>query len=403
VDGADAAQQVRTFLKDHGSRVSQAKALLDMLAGNPSKAALQVVLAAARRTKQRTVQEHAGILVGIIAERRGWTTEELADRTIPTGGFDDSGVLELDCGRDRTYSLRLGEVDALLLLNPEGKEVKALPAPRLDEEKPVIDAAKKLVSTARKEVKQVFAAQRERLHEAMCLGRRWKAEDWETFIARHPLVGRLAQRLIWIGLDEQDRPRGSFRPLGDGSYSNAADEAVDLAAFAQVQLAHRSLLDAKSIDAWQRHLADYEVAAPFDQIGRELPVLADTQRSAHEIRDREGWMIETFKLRGAATKLGYVRGSAVDGEWFMTYERPYRAAGIVAELEFTGSSLPEKNVPAALTTLSFRRVRGGSDHGPAIELSKVPPVLLAECWQDLRDIAAKGSGFDADWRNKAHG
>ncbi|MES2056914.1 MAG: DUF4132 domain-containing protein [Pseudomonadota bacterium] len=402
VDGADAAQKVRPFLKDHGARTSQAKALLEMLASNPAGAALQLVLAAANRSKQRSVQAHAGTLVEAVADRRGWSAEELADRTVPTAGLDADGTVDLDCGRDRIYALRLDGADGLVLVNADGKEVKALPAPRIDEEKPLIEAAKKLVSTARKESKQVFASQTERMREAMYLGRRWRREDWESFLAAHPLVGRLARRLIWLGVDGEGRVAGAFRPLGDGSYTDAADEDVALAGFADVQLAHRSLLDADAIGAWQRHLADYEVVPPFDQVGRALPEVTETMGGKQEIRDREGWMIETFKLRGIATKLGYVRGAAGDGGWFTGYERPYRSAAIVAEIEFSGSPLPEENTLAALHTLSFRVLRDNGYHGRQLTLKEVPPVLLAETWQDLHDIAAKGSGFDPDWQKKVH-
>lgn len=403
VNGADAAQKVRPFLKDHGARVSQAKALIETLASNPASAALQVVLAAANRSKQRSVQAHAGALIEAVAERHGWSAEELADRTVPTAGLDADGALDLDCGRDRTYALRLDAADALVLLNGEGKEVKALPGPRIDEEKALLDAAKKLVSTARKETKQVFAGQIERLREAMCLGRRWQREDWESFLANHPLVGRLARRLLWLGLDGDGKVVAVFRPLGDGTHSDVADEDVDLAGFAEIQLAHSSLLDAEAIAAWRGHLADYEIAPPFDQIGRALPELTDALRTVREIRDREGWMIETFQLRGVATKLGYVRGAAGDGGWFTSYERPYRGAGIVADIEFSGSPLPEENAPAALHSLSFRLLRGNGYHGRQLALSEVPPVLLAETWQDLHDIAAKGSGLDPDWQKKVNG
>jgi hypothetical protein len=399
VNGADAAQKARPFLKDHGARTSQAKALLETLASNPSSAALQVVLSAANRSKQRSVQAHAGALIEAVAERHGWSAEELADRTIPTGGLDADGTLDLDCGRDRTYALRLDANDAVVLANPEGKEVKSLPTPRIDDEKPLIDAAKKLSTNARKEVKQVFAGQTERLREAMALGRHWPREDWESFIAGHPLVGRLAQRLIWLGLDA-DATATAFRPLGDGSFTDAADEDVDVSAFAKVQLAHRSLLLPDAIEAWRKHLADYEIQPPFDQIGRDLPSLTASMATHRDIRDREGWIIETFQLRGIANKLGYVRGAAGDGGWFTTYERPYRGAGMVAEIEFSGSPLPEENAPAVLHALSFRLLRENGYHGRQLALKEVPPVLLAETWQDLHDIAAKGSGFDPEWQKK---
>ncbi|WP_147160637.1 DUF4132 domain-containing protein [Novosphingobium sediminis] len=402
VNGADAAQRVRAFLKDHGARVAQSKALLEALAANGSSAALQVVLAASNRSKQKSVQAHAGALIDAIADQNGWSAAQLADRTVPTAGFDADGVVELDCGEGRTYVARLDEQDALVLLNADGREVKALPGPRIDEERPVVEAAKKLLSNARKETKQVFAAQTERLKEAMCLQRSWPREDWESFVAGHPIVGRIAARLVWQGYDHEAQSLGLFRPLGDGSYTDAEDGDVDIAAFAEVRLTHSSLLDTAAIAAWRRHLTDYAVQPPFDQLGRDLPLLDPADYGNRSISDREGWMIETFKLRGVATKLGWQRGPAQDGGWFLTYEKAYREAGLQVEIEFTGSPLPEENRPSALQSLHFRKLRGAGSGGTAVALRDVPPVLLAECWRDYHDIAAKGTGFDTDWNKKAY-
>ena len=403
VNGADAAQRIRPFLKDHGSRTSQAKALLEVLAAIGSSAALQALLGAANRMKQRSVQDFAGTLVDDIAARNGWTPAQLADRTVPTGGFDSDGTQDLDCGLDRTYRLQFDATDAIIICNPDGREVKALPGPRVDDEKPLVDAAKKQLSNARKEVKQVLAAQTLRLQEAMFLERAWDVTEWESFIAGHPLVGRIAVRLVWQGLDSEGRTLGLFRPLGDGSYTDPDDNDVALSDFATIRLAHSSLMTAGDIARWRQHLEDYAVAAPFDQIGRELPVLSITQAKERKITDREGWMIENFKLRGAATKLGYQRGSAQDGGWFMTYEKMFRDAGVMVEIEFTGSPLPEVNEPGALISLAFCKLRGGVSGG-YLTLDEVPPVLLAESWRDLHDIADKGTGLDPDWKKKAdHG
>jgi hypothetical protein len=402
VNGADAAQRIRAFLKDHGSRVSQAKALLELLAAIGSGPALQLLLSAANRSKQRSVQAHAAALVEAVAERNGWSAAQLADRTVPTGGFDADGTQELECGENRSYRLQIDARDAVIILNADGREVKSLPGPRIDEERPAVEAAKKQLATARKEVKQVLAAQTERLQEAMCLQRSWPRAEWESFVAGHPIVGRLATRLVWQGLDAGGQPTGTFRPLGDGSYTDAADAGVNLAELDHVRLAHSSLLDAKTVAAWRAHLADYAVEPSFDQLGRDLPQLGDGQEKARTITDREGWMIESFKLRGTATKLGYQRGPAQDGGWFVTYEKNFREAGLLAEIEFTGSSLPEESRPTALQSLSFRKLRGDGAPGGQVALGDVPPVLLAECWRDLHDVAARGEGFDPEWQKKAY-
>jgi Domain of unknown function (DUF4132) len=401
LEGVDAAPRIRSFLKDHGARTSQARALLDVLSSIGTPATLQVLLSTADRLKQKSVQAHAAALIQDIAERRGWTAGELADRTVPTGGLDENGVLDLDCGQDRMYVARLDEEDRLILLNAAGKEVKALPAPRIDEEKPLIDGAKKALSNARKEVKQVVTAQTERLREAMCMERGWTGEDWVDYIAAHPILGRLAARLIWIGLDEDGAQVASFRPLGDGTFTNAADEDVEPTGFATVKLAHSTLLDTETRAAWQTHLGDYAVVPLFDQLARTLPEMTEAMRRQRSIADREGYMIESFRLRSAATKLGYQRGPAEDGGCFYTYTRPMRDAGLVAEIQFTGSYLPEENIASALISLSFARLLPNGRSGQPVDLGSVPEVLLAESWCDLHEMADKGTGYDADWQKKA--
>ncbi len=37
-----------------------------------------------------------------------------------------------------------------------------------------------------------------------------------------------------------------------------------------------------------------------------------------------------------------------------------------------------------------------------MSLGEVPAVLLTECWNDIRQIAAEGPGFDADWEKKGY-
>ena len=401
VEGSDAGPRIRAFLKNHGSRTSQAKALLDVLANIGTPAALQVLLQTADRLKQKSVQAHAARLIEEVADRRGWSPGELADRTVPTGGLDEDGVLQLECGSERIYTARLDEEDRLALFNPAGKEVKALPPARMDEEQSEVAASKKALSKARKEVKQVIAAQTERFREAMCMERSWSSEDWVNYVAGHPIVGRLAARLVWFGIDADGDQIASFRPLGDGSYTDAQDEDVNPSDFSAIKLAHSTLLDPDACSAWNTHLADYEIRPLFDQLGRALPEISEATRKQRNINDREGWMIETFRLRGIAAKLGYQRGQAEDGGWFMTYHRVLREAKLVAEIEFTGSALPEENIPAALITLSFRTLREDGRFGAQVAFSQVPDVLLAETWRDYHDMADKGTGFDPDWQRKA--
>jgi hypothetical protein len=289
-----------------------------------------------------------------------------------------------------------------VLRNAEGKAVAALPAARQNDDPASIKEGKALFTACRKEVKQVVDMQTSRLYEAMCAGRAWPLAEWDEYVRRHPVVGRLAQRLVWMRLGADGGPAALFRPTEDGSLIDAADEEVELAPDARIGLAHACLLDAESIGAWLAHCKDYKLTPLFAQMARRAPVLADPD--AELIDDRLGWTADTFTLRGAFNKLGYGRGSAEDGGVFMEYTKDFTSMGIQVRIEFSGSYLPEEKLPAALKTLAFVRTGGargyGYGHTGTVQLSKVPPVLLAEAWGDYHAVAAACHGFDPDWARK---
>jgi len=391
-----AAQRVRWYLKTHGRRSSQAAALLDMLAGNATPTALQVVIAASVRLKQKSVQKHAGELVTRFAEDRGWSIDELADRTIPTAGFDDDGVLALPCGDDaRPYSARLVSALTIALTSPQGKTVAGLPAG--DDE--TTKESKKALANAKKELKQIVEMQSGRLHEAMCAGRTWPAADWIACFHDHPVMRRMIERLVWEGLDAEGMSLGLFRPTPEGDFTNAADDRVDIAAFHAVRLAHGAVAGDEAGAAWLAHLRDYEVKPLLPQFGRTRMITPDADRDRTEIDDRKGWVGESLALRGVATKLGYERIIS-DGGGCNEYEKGFPGIGMVAVIEHSGSHAVDENNPVALKALRFRRIGDGRYDGAVVKLGDVPPVLLAECWSDFHAMADKG-WFDPEWEKKA--
>jgi hypothetical protein len=402
--GPDAGALVRRYLKDHGNKVNQSKALLVALARNPSPAAIQIVLSAANRLKQKTVQALAKELIDDIADRRGWTADELGDRTIPTAGFDESGEMELECGEGRLFRAVYRGDGKIDLLNPDGKIVKALPAPRDDADKEPVALAKKALANARKETKQAESLQQQRLYEAMCVERTWNPETWAAYLQRHPIAGRLCQQLVWVGLDADGKTTTSFRPLEDGTLSSHTDEMVSLSGLAALKLGHQAFLLPDDARAWAQHLKDYEVVPLFPQFGKTVLSAAGQSKDATLIEDRKGWMIDSFKLQSGATKLGYERGEVYDGGGFSDYVKRFAGIGVRAVIAFSGSYVgANQSFSCALHGLSFQRISGqGRRANKTLPLPEVPPVLLSEAWGDLHAIAATGTGFDPEWEKKSY-
>ena len=415
MDGAELARAVRdyeaTCWRWQGGHRAQLAALMTALAANGHPDALALLQSAARGHAMRSIQKTATALLEQVARWRGWSADELADRMIPTAGFDDDGALRLSYG-GRTVIARPTPQGGVVLTDAGGKTLKSLPAARAPDDSEGADAAKRRLGSARRQVKAVMSLQTARLYEAMCASRTWPAPEWRELLADHPLVGRLVTRLIWeappaAAPPPDDGARAAraaapppadsaagvrFRPAEDGALLGVDDSAVELAPDAVVRLAHRTALSGAEADAWRRHLADYEVSPPFDQLGATAP---DVPADAVAIQSPGGRRVTTvFALRRAATKRGYQRAPAGDGGWFWNYLKEFPSLGLTATINFSGARLPEEDGPCAVDDLEVRRGRA------PVVLGRVPPVLLAECCADFAALAALGRP-DPHWRPSA--
>lgn len=400
--GREVVAPTERFLREwFGQRAAQGKALIAMLAWVDDPAAVQLVLSVGSRFRTKSFQEEAVRQAQALADRKGWTVDELADRTVPTAGFGDDGVLTLSYG-PRTFTARLLPDLTVELRDPDGTVVKALPAPRRTDDADLAADAKKAFAAARKDVKAIATLQQRRLYEALCTERSWSADDWDRYLLRHPVLGLAVRRLVWVATVDDQEPV-VFRPLDDGSLTGVDDEPVELPEGARVRLAHDSVLDPAAVARWVEHLADYEVTPLFPQLGRGVHALPADAAGRRELDDFTGHVLEAFALRGRALRLGWTRGETVDGGWFLTYDKRFPTLGVVARIEFTGNSLPEENRTVALRTLSFHRSGPDGQGEVGLTVGEVPAVLVSECWHDLRVIAAEGTGFDPDWEKRTAG
>ncbi|MFI5706884.1 DUF4132 domain-containing protein [Kribbella sp. NPDC051620] len=391
-----AAEPVGRYLKEwYGQRAVQGKALIAMLGWIDHPSATQLMLSIGSRFRTKSFQEEATKQAEALAERRGWSLNELADRTIPTAGFGDDGVIELSYG-ERVFTAVLRLDLSIELRAPDGKKISSLPAARQSEDPDVVKAAKKSLTLAKKELKAIVQLQSQRLYEALCTERTWAFDDWQTYLNLHPVVRYLTQRLAWVADGAT-----VFRPLDDGTLTDVDDNELKLPADAVIAIAHDSLLDPEVVQAWQEHLVDYEVSSLFQQFGKGTFVLPEKAATEYAVLDFEGHLLEAFALRGRAGKLGYTRGEAQDAGWFYEYEKRFPTLGMTAVVAFTGNPLPEENRVVALNSLTFVRSVPGGGPAAGVMLGEVPAVLLSEAYNDLRLMASDGTGFDPDWKKKS--
>lgn len=396
IEGSSVVPILYNYMKVFYKRRAQIEAMLESIANSDDPLIIQLLLSIARRYRTSSIQEKAKLLVNNIAERNHWTPDELADRTISTAGLDESGILHLDYG-EREFTVILDHNFKWILKNPEGKVIKALPEGRKTEDEELVKEAKKQFSNSKKEVKQILDLQISRLYEAMCIQRYWTIADWQKYLQGHPIMNRLIQRLVWLVIDQQGNICQSFRPTEDGSLIDFEDDELTLNEDCKIILAHGALLTQEMVEKWQTHFKDYKIKSLFTQFDHPLPDLSAVKDGI--INDYKGWVTDTFTLRGILTKLGYKRDDIGDAGSFDGYYKYFSGSELYINIQFSGSYVPEDNIPAVLYSLYFSKQHGWNDK--AIDINEIPPVLLAEGYADYTAVANASSGYDPEWEKKA--
>jgi len=399
--GPEVADGVLAYIRKYrGQRVHQAKALLEMLAWIDEPATVQAVMSVATRFRPKGIQVEAGRQAELLAERHGWTLDDLADRSVPDGGFGTDGRLVFDYG-ERTFTAHLNDDLTIRLLNDStGKVVRSLPAGRAGEDTDHVKGIKSDFTAAKKELKTTLAIQPSRLHASMCTQRTWSPDDFSRYFVQHPVMNRLATRLIWLSV--VDDSAVAFRPMSDGTLIGADDEDVIVDPKARISLAHEQLVEAGIGDRWQTHFADYEVAPLFGQFGR--PAVGYDQGQTL-ITDFVGYGHNDGSLRGQMNRQAWQLGVPQDGGVAFEIIKDVPTAGLTGVVELLGG-LPAGaydvgSWPCFLGQMYFvptgeRYVSGSS----AVKLERVPPVLLTEFYAEVQAMALAGSGFDPDHDKK---
>lgn len=204
----------------------RAKRGADVLAAMNTDKALGYLSALARNAKSGPLRAHAAAALDRVAAERGLLPEQLDDLLAPDLGLDGDPVRY----RGVKYTVELGATGELVLRDPSGSHITAPPKPANDNEKTATSEWK----SRRRKAKPVIADQMARLEEAMVVQRRWTSGDFRSRIAGHPLLGRLARRLVWVlddrtvGLDalgDLVAPDGGL--AGEGTWVRLAHPAID--------------------------------------------------------------------------------------------------------------------------------------------------------------------------------
>lgn len=306
----------------------RAVAMVDLLAAQGSDAALMHLDHIATRCKSPAVCNRATAQIDAVAEQRGLSRIELADRLVPTLGLDESRVLDFG---PRQFHIGLDESLLPFVRDAEGVRLKDLPKPRLSDDRGKAEAAVLRYKQLKTDLKTLAKVQLARLEQAMVTRRRWAPDDFTIFFVQHPLTREIAARLLWGVWSEAGELLGACRIAEDGTLADARDEAWTPPADARLGIAHPIELPAELMRAFGDRFADYRILQPFPQLARETFALTPEEAAGTRLLRVQGQDVATGALIGLIDR-AWQRGPTGDGGGIDTLVRPFGTTGLQAAL-----------------------------------------------------------------------
>ncbi|RSN72000.1 DUF4132 domain-containing protein [Actinomadura sp. WAC 06369] len=315
----DAARDLTPLLRKWPGEGGHARAVigLDVLAAIGTDTALTCLNQIAQRVRYKGLKAQARERIDRIAEQRGLTADQLADRLVPTLDLDEDGALTLDYG-PRAFAIVFDETLKPQVTDQAGKLRKSLPKPGAKDDPELAPAAYQRFSRLRKDARTVASDLVHRLERAMVDRRRWSADEFTDQFVRHPLTRHLARRLVWLAVTDGDAR--TFRLAEDRTLADAADDAFVLPGGARIGIAHPLDLGGEAA-VWSQVFADYEILQPFPQLARDVHRLTDAEAKGFRLERFEGLTVPTRVILGL-TNRGWERGDPQDAGIEHAFLRP---------------------------------------------------------------------------------
>jgi hypothetical protein len=205
----------------------------------------------------------------------------------------------------------------------------------------------------------------------------------------------LARRLLWGGYDSKGKLVAAFRVTEDQQYADAQDRSFALKGLATVGIVHPLHLSEEEQSKWGQVFGDYEIIAPFPQLGRPIYSLEKTEAKGKEIARFAGKKLPATTLWGTLERLGWTRGVPQDAGVVHEHSKSFSASGVTAVLGY------EIGIPVGfvqgwedqkLKSVFFVKTaaeRHWFDRNKALPLGKVDAVVLSEVLADLTFLASK--------------
>ncbi|UOG48173.1 DUF4132 domain-containing protein [Leptospira noguchii] len=369
---------------------------LEILKAIGSDTALMQLNGIAQKVKFKGLKEMANTFMESIAKKKGLRKSELEDRVVPDCGLDENGKREFDFGA-RKFQFVLGPDLKPMVKDEDGKIKDDLPKPNSKDDSDLANASVEEWKLMKKQIREIGKIQAQRMSQAMVTGRRWKVEEWEMLIAKHPLMTHIAKTLLWwVYFSDREKSIEVFRLTEEKDYADIHDNSLNLQGGAYVGIVHPLLLSQEEKKSWGQLFSDYEIIPPFSQIARPVYVLSEEDKNKEEIPGFTDQKVKAEQLVFGLEKMGWSRGSAGDGGGIDEHSIQYPSDDVTAVIRYDGDDLSYGNIggqdldlEGAYFVKGLREPSFYEGKETKLTLEEINPVAFSETLYSLLQV----SGF----------
>lgn len=356
-----------------------------------SDTALMALNGIAQKLKFKGLKEKAQAMMQGIAESRGMSREELADRIVPDCGLDARGGRTFDFG-PRQFQFVLGPEMKPLIKDAAGKIRPDLPSPNQSDERAKAEAEVAEWKLLKKTLKEVLKIQAERLEESMITGRRWSPEEFDTLLVKHPLMINLVRQLVFAAYEDGKIVR-SFRVTEDQTIADENDDEIPLPEAGRIGVVHPAHLSESAKSAWGQVMSDYEIIPPFQQLGRAICHPEPGDLDLDELTRFRGPKMPGITVYGMLEKNHWLRDTPADGGGFSQHSKFFPSADVTAFIAYTGMGIAYYDEPQEIESVYFvpghEKPEMWGHHTVRVKIKDVDPVVLSEVLRLVHAILSK--------------
>ncbi|MBK8221347.1 MAG: DUF4132 domain-containing protein [Candidatus Obscuribacter sp.] len=392
--GSDSAIcQLIPYIKEWrtGGAAARAALVIKCLTLCGSDFALMKLNEMSQSNSLKSLQHKAAIELNNIAEARGLSRDELADRIVPTLGLDENGRRIFDFGT-RQFRFVLGEDLKPRVKNESGRVSTDLPKIAQSDDIQKAEEATKQWKAFKAQLRTVVKSQVQRLEQAMVTRRRWSANDFRQYILYHPLQFHLAKTLIWGIFDKEDKCLRTFRIGDEHELLDLSEQPTTLQDSAQIGIIHPLHISKDESRAWAELKADYGLKEIFPQLGRSIFLFTPEELKTNSFDRFQGKVFEAVQVLGILERRGWIRGVPEDGGCYFYHYKHFPVNDITAFLSYTGIlvGLPTESELQRIEGILFRAdtssqssYHGNDEDTTILKLKDVDPITASEALTDL--------------------